>query len=240
MSDDNAFAPGSDFDRGAQLDYDATPAPLDLMPILERSWMVAKANMSVLLPAFAVLFIVQMAAVGVSISMGVWGAIDESMYWPTTGFNLIFGFFFGFVVTFLNLGYIRILLHLDRAEEADAGMLIGEGGKFAQAAIAFVIIYLGLQIGNLMCVLPGLAVAYLTSFTYIAMVDEDLDAFEALQRSMNVCIEQAGILIVLLLVYIAATFGAFCLTAGLGLPLLMAAVPLVQVVTWRAIKAIEA
>ncbi|MEZ4315851.1 MAG: hypothetical protein R3F61_00030 [Myxococcota bacterium] len=234
MSDDNAFAPGSDFDR-SQLDYDATPAAPDVMPILERSWMIAKANLGVLMPAFIVMFIVQMAAVGVAVSAAAWGTIEPDMYWPTTGFNLVFGFLFGFFVTFLNLGYVRILLRIDSAQEADAGMLVGETGKFLQAAIAFAIIYIGLQIGNLMCLVPGWIVAYVTSFTYVAMVDEDLDAMEALSRSASFTIDNVGLVAVLVLVYFAAVL-ASCLTAGLALPLVAAAVPLVQVVAWRAVK----
>jgi len=238
MSDDNAFAPGSDFDRGSN-DYDSEPAEPEIRSILDRSWLIARSNGAVLLSAFVVLFVIQLAAGGVGAALGVWGAIDPDMYWTSTGISVGVGFVLGFFITFLQLGFYRIVLHIDRAEAADVGMLVGETDKYAQAAIAFVIIYFSVQIGSLLCIIPGWIVAFLTSFTYIAMVDEDLDAFEALQRSVDITTKNAGLWFGMVLVYIAVTLGMLCLTLGLTLPVLMIAAPVVQVVTWRAMKAAE-
>jgi uncharacterized membrane protein len=79
--------------------------------------------------------------------------------------------------------------------------------------------------GSILCVLPGIAILFLTSFTLFFVVDRGEDAVTAIRSSVRLVGSDSGALIVFFLATTALYVVGACL-CGLGL---LVAVPLVAV-----------
>jgi hypothetical protein len=94
------------------------------------------------------------------------------------------------------------LLVQSRRSGADVGAFAVFGGltHLVGATLASLVIAVGVAVGMIFLILPGLLLAAAWSFTFVAMAKENLGAGEALSRSYSIFQEHALLVIALLVV----------------------------------------
>jgi uncharacterized membrane protein len=154
---------------------------------------------------------------------------------PDTG-QLETGDFFG-AVTFLSfaLGFVQWVvgeviaagvtkgaLDITYGRKPDVSTMF-KGIDFVQVLIASFLTGLAVFIGILLCVIPGIIIAFLTSFTLYFVIDQKLSAVDAIKASIDFTRANVGDLVLLFLACIAAVIVGACL-CGVGL---LVAIPVV-------------
>jgi hypothetical protein len=153
------------------------------------------------------------------------------------GIAMILSFLFGALSFVINLviqsGIIKAALALTRGQKVELGTAFN-GINWAQVIIASLIIGVMTFIGLVLCILPGLAVIFFTSYTLYFVIDRNQDAVTAIKSSFAMVKDNAGRLIVFFLASLAAYIVGACL-CGVGL---LAAIPIViiaQAYTFRTL-----
>jgi uncharacterized membrane protein len=88
--------------------------------------------------------------------------------------------------------------------------------------------------GSMLCVLPGIAILFLTSFTLFFVVDRGEDAVTAIRSSLRLVGGEPGALVVFFLAATALYVVGACL-CGLGLLVAVPLVAVAQAFTFRAL-----
>jgi hypothetical protein len=96
---------------------------------------------------------------------------------------LVGGLTLGILAGPLCVGLIDVVRRVRRGEAATVGDVFQGLSKFGTAFGASIVILLGILIGLALCVLPGIAVAFVTSLTFTAIAYDDRDAIGALRES---------------------------------------------------------
>ena len=84
---------------------------------------------------------------------------------------------------FLNLGLIRVSLHLISGQEARVGQLFGEGDKLLRSLGASLLYYLMVGLGLMLFIVPGIYVALRFGLFQYAIVDRNLGILESFRYS---------------------------------------------------------
>lgn len=98
---------------------------------------------------------------------------------------------------------------------------MADGLNWGQLAIAAILLSVATTIGYLLCFLPGLVVWLLTMFTFHFIIDQRLDAIEAIKASLRLVADNLGNTIgfaLLCLVVVVAGFLACCVGLLAALP----------------------
>jgi hypothetical protein len=135
MSSDNPFAAMSD---GSSRDGDAinkAPAEVDFFGLFGRAASLITDNLEVLLVPMVVLIAVNLASIGlnVAISFGTEASGDETIRLAGQLTSNVVSIVFGLINLYLTLGFYRMLIRLDRGQEAEQDMMWGEGSNFLSA-----------------------------------------------------------------------------------------------------------
>ncbi|WP_244931396.1 hypothetical protein [Nocardioides sp. W7] len=127
----------------------------------------------------------------------------------------------------IGAGIVRAALDITEGKTVNAANILAPH-KLGEVVIASLLTGVATFIGLILCVLPGLAVMFFTSFTlYFLMDREELGAIDAIRASFDFTWNNASNVIVWFLVSLATWFvGA--LLCGVGL---IAAVPVVLIGT---------
>ena len=154
------------------------------------------------------------------------------------GIAMLLGFLFGVLSFVVNLviqsGIIKASLGLTRGQKLDIGSAFS-GINWAQVVIAALIIGALTFVGLVLCILPGIAVIFFTSYTLYFVIDRDQDAITAIKSSVAMVKDNFGPLILFFLAALAAIIVGACL-CGVGL---LAAIPIVviaQAYTFRTLN----
>ena len=154
------------------------------------------------------------------------------------GISMILGFLFGALSFVANLviqsGIIKASLALTRGQKVEIGTAFN-GINWAQVVIASLIIGVLTFIGLILCILPGLAVIFFTSYTLYFVIDRNQDAMTAIKSSVAMVKDNLGVLALFFLASLAAYVVGACL-CGVGL---LAAIPIVvlaQAYTFRTLN----
>ncbi|MEO5663530.1 MAG: hypothetical protein ABIR39_09615 [Nocardioides sp.] len=110
-----------------------------------------------------------------------------------------------------------------------------QGIDFVQVVIASLILAVATIVGIVLCVLPGLAVMFLTAFTLHFIIDKQLPAIEAIKASISFVMANAGTLIVFFLACLAA-YVVGALLCGVGLLVAIPVVVIAQAYAYRTLR----
>lgn len=235
MDNDNVFAPGADFSRPTG-GPGGDPVPVDLMAIFERSKDVALANMMPLAAGVIVLFVFSLVSAGISMAFSVWSITDEDMYWVAVGGQYASAIVIGLISMFFSLGMMRMAVDGDRGQTAQVETLWSQGGFYVTAVLASIAVGVIVTFGMMLLIVPGIIAALGLSLTLYVVLDEEVDAITALQRSWELTDGYKTFLLIQALVIGVGMIAVYCFTCGLGLPIAQGFVVVVQGVTYNAIR----
>lgn len=138
------------------------------------------------------------------------------------------------VYQLLAAGLYRGALRVVDGRPFAAGELF-EGWDKTQVLIASVLTALAVGVGTMLCVVPGLVVAFLTQFTLLFVVDRGLPALEAIRASVRLVTEHPGAGVAFYLLSAAVTLiGA--LLCGVGLLVTVPVVLIGYAYTFRRLQ----
>jgi uncharacterized membrane protein len=154
------------------------------------------------------------------------------------GVSMILGLAFNAVSIVINLviqsGIIKASLALTRGQKPDVGSAFS-GINWGQVVLAALIIGVMTFIGFVLCILPGIVVIFLTSYTLYFVIDRNLGATDAIKASFTMVKNNAGPLILFFLATLAAYIVGACL-CGVGLLVAIPVVIIAQAYTFRTLN----
>lgn len=165
------------------------------------------------------------------------GAI-ESDSGGMLGGSIIASLFFGLISQLVGIaiqaGIAKGALDITKGKPISVGSMFA-GINWVQVIIASLIIAVASIIGFVLCILPGIAVVFLTSFTLYFLIDKDMPAVDAIKASIAFTRANAGTLIVFFLACIAA-FIVGALLCGVGLLVAIPVVVIASAYTYRTLQ----
>lgn len=187
--------------------------------------------------------VLALLAVGASILISIIGSIVSDgasiVAYDTNGFEFSFvAFLFNIISqlvgTLFTAAAIRGALDAVEGREVNVGDMFQRWDKL-QVVIAALVISVLSSIGLVLCVLPGLAVLFLTWFTSFFIVDRGLDAITALKSSVRFTMDHLGpLLLLLLLSFLCLVAGTLACVVGL-----LVAYPTVMIASAYSFKRLQ-
>lgn len=95
----------------------------------------------------------------------------------------------GILAPALIVGFIKVVQNRQQGKPADTGTLFGGLGQFVPSLIAGIVIAIGVSIGTMLFVIPGLFVAIITGFTFHFMALENTGIGDSLARSYRLVMD---------------------------------------------------
>jgi hypothetical protein len=92
----------------------------------------------------------------------------------------------------LSLGIVRMALALVNGQPIEAGMAVPSGPMIVPYAITGILVGLAIGIGFVLCIIPGIIAAVFLIFSHFAVLDENLQAGDAIKRSIDLVKPQFG------------------------------------------------
>lgn len=152
---------------------------------------------------------------------------------PALVASAVFGILSFLVQLVIQSGIVKGALDLTHGRPVSLASMF-EGIDWVQVAVASLIIAVATTIGIALCVLPGLAVMFLTAFTLYFIIDKKLPAVEAIKASVSFTMANVGTLIVFFLACVAA-YVVGALLCGVGLLVAIPVVVIAQAYTYRTL-----
>jgi uncharacterized membrane protein len=106
---------------------------------------------------------------------------------------------------------------------------------YVQVAAASILTGIAVTIGIILCIIPGIIVAFLASFTTYFIVDQKMDAIEGIKASIAFTRAHTGDLVLFFLACIAAVIVGACL-CGVGLLVAIPVVVIAQAFAFRSLQ----
>jgi uncharacterized membrane protein len=147
--------------------------------------------------------------------------------------SLLFSVFSMIVSMVIQAAITRGALDLTYGRALALGQMFSNV-NWVQVVLASILVSIATFIGLVLCILPGIAVLFLTSFTLFFVVDKNLGAVDAIKASVNLVAKNFGVL----LLFFLACLAAYVVGALLCLVGLIVAVPVViiaQAYTYRTL-----
>ena len=196
--------------------------PLEIGPLLSRSWELMKRHFGTLIAAGVICFAIGFGVSFVlSFPIGFMqaGASKAEVAHPSAAlqaYQTLVSIIGQIVDLFLGLGLARIGLNIVSEKPVEISMLFGEGRKLGSAILASILYVLMVGVGLLLLVVPGIYIALRFSQFKTAIVDKELGAIDALKYSAKITqgnlMNLFGLGIVCFLIVVA---GALALVVGL-------------------------
>ncbi|MGB0099989.1 MAG: hypothetical protein WBP61_06885 [Nocardioides sp.] len=177
------------------------------------------------------ILIAVLVLVAVQIIIQVLSYVVSDMIFVQWAFSLV-----AWVVSMIiGAGIVRFALDITEGKRPEAATLLTPN-KLGEVVIASVLIGIATFVGLILCVIPGLAVMYFTSFTlYFLMDRQEMGAIDAIKASFEFTKRHAGQVILWFLLSLATWFvGA--LLCGIGL---IVAIPVVLIGTAYTYKTLN-
>lgn len=135
----------------------------------------------------------------------------------------------------IGAGLVRGALDITEGRELDPKTLLTPN-RLGEVIVASLLISIATFVGLILCVIPGLLVAFFTSFTLYFLMDRaDLGAIDAIKASFQFTKNHAGNVIVWFLLCLATYIVGFLL-CGVGL---IAAIPVILIGTAYTYKTLN-
>lgn len=239
--------------------YQGTPQPFSVGNAFNYAWTKFQAYLGPLLVAMVAFFVVGAIIYAVFYfalgSLAFGGAVEctpgyyaNGTYYPTQcsggglglfsiGFMIVYGiqmivmFLYSYLV---QAGFTRAGLAITRGEQVDVKTLISSD-KLAQVLLGGVVMAIGTAIGTMLCIIPGLIIAFFGQFFVFFVLDKGLGGIDAIKASFGFVNRNLGTLIGLFLAEILAIFvGA--LICGIGLIVAVPVVIIAQSFAYRTLN----
>ena len=239
MADDNVFAPSSASMAAPRSGGgDGAPAAdLDLMEIFSRAFDLLRNNLGLFAPALGVLFVGTLINVALQIASYIPVEEEWLMLAIALGSAAI-QLLIALVNFTLSLGVVKMALAIDRGQEASVDMMTSSLSRFPMALGTGLLIGLAFLLGLCMCIVPGLIVGVMFAPLVVVVVDrEDLGFAELLQETFQLTEGHLVLLFVQMVLFAVGNVMMACCTLGLATPFVTLYMLLVQVVTYRALRA---
>jgi uncharacterized membrane protein len=135
------------------------------------------------------------------------------------------------VAAVIQSAYIGGLLDIANGQQVTMGSFF-KPRSIGNVILATLIMGILTSIGYVLCVIPGLAVAILTFFAIIAVIDRNLSAVDGLKASYEV-VKANFVQVLLVWLSLAAITTVGALLCGIGLIVALPVAMLLQVYAWR-------
>jgi uncharacterized membrane protein len=185
-----------------------------------------------------VIIVVAMAVIQFAGRQIIASAFDASEGTSLFGGAAILGFAFNALGLIVQLvvqsGIIKGSLMLTRGQKIDVGQAFA-GINWGQVILASLITGVLTFVGLILCILPGLAVLFFTSYTLFFVIDRNLSAVDGIKASFNMVKDNVGVLILFWLATVAAQILGACLCL-VGLLVAIPVVVIAQAYTFRSLN----
>jgi hypothetical protein len=235
--DQPAFAGGGGFGEDG-----ITPAPLDILAILQRAWELFTENLGLIIGIVAVQFGVQIGFTvlnqGCSISQQF--ALEQDMPFvalAAAGLGLLLQLAGGLVSLWIGLGVIKAMVGVARGHHVEFNVIFNGGRWFLPGLLLAIIVGFGSVLGMLLFIVPGIILALALQFSTYILVDQDADLGRALQDSWKAAWPNLWFLLAYALVVGIGALLVTVVTCGIGLLVLSPVLSLAQAVLYRAVWA---
>lgn len=239
MTNGNPFqpSPGDALPAGANPEGTQPPVPLEVSAVLERSWELLQRSPGVMAATILIPAIPQLVgSIGSQFLQAMMQrARSEDEIALYAGLALVVQLVTTLVALWLTLGQVRIVTRLVRGLDAEALMLFNETPKYPGAIVAWFLMGTAIVAGTCLFVIPGMIAAIGLSFTFYALVDQDLGPVDALSESWRLT---EGYKLQLFLVSLVVSLGALvagCATLGVGFFVAVPLLVLVQGVMYHSL-----
>ncbi len=128
---------------------------------------------------------------------------------------------------------LNAVLRLSRGQEVSLASALS-GIDVGQAILVLLLVQLATLVGLVLCIVPGLVVAFVTWFSLYFVVDQHLGAIDALKASIGLVGRNLGPMLMLALSCLGAAIIGVIL-CGVGLLVALPIVVLAQVYTFRTL-----
>ncbi len=154
----------------------------------------------------------------------------------------------GIVIFIVSLGwfagYLNALRKITLGQAPEFGDLFSQFGKLLQLIIFGILFYLGVFVGLILLVIPGIVVAVAWSQAFPLIVDQDMDAITAMKTSWNKVFQNFWIVFGILVVTFVCVFivqlvlMAIAVIPVIGMLIFMVAMylfvtPIVMMIIWN-------
>ena len=238
--DDNPFAAGgATFGRSAGGDDGGSmePVPMEVGPILTRCWELLASNPGIVIAAVIIPAIPAVVIGFMDAGLQIAGENDYEMATTYSMASLGLNIVNMLIGVFFQLGVVRIFLNLARGSDTDVGMLMSGGPLYLSGLVATFLMGIGVTIGFILLIIPGVILALGLQFTMYALVDRGLGPIEALSESWRVTDgHKMTIFLINLVIGLLAIFFT-CATLGFGYFLIVPLLALTQAVMYHSLTA---
>lgn len=100
----------------------------------------------------------------------------------------------------MTLGLVDMAMRAVRGERLEIGDIFSGFNRFGPSFLLTLLLFAGVAIGTILCVLPGLFLGIAWTWSFFYMAAGDSDPVSCLKRSYNLTLENLGAVIVFLLV----------------------------------------
>jgi len=235
MSDDNPFDPGET--TGQAHDVDVTPVPLDVEPILRRSFDLLAAQPGVVLGAIVLAALPSLLFTGAdtALQVGLELTTDDNSQMLLSAASIGVNLLDMLVYLFLQLGLIRLFLGVAYGQPVELGMLVGEAENYPTALGISLVMGIGILFGLLLLIVPGIILAIGLQFALFLQLDRQLGVMDALKASWELTDGYKGTIFIVNLVISVLMTILSCLTMGIGFMLLPSFLVLTQAVMYQSL-----
>ncbi|WP_028643357.1 hypothetical protein [Nocardioides sp. URHA0020] len=219
----------------------------DLGAALSYGWAKFQDNLGQILLAALVLFVVYAAAVAIAFGFIALLTSSPSCELNDSATNLVCddgsGFLWRMIVSGLAFGFVFVVAQIVGAGIIRGALGITEGRRFqvselfktegiGAVVLASLLVGVLTGVGYILCYLPGIVVAFLTSYTLFFVIDKGLSPVEAVKASFELIKDNLGDTLIWYIVGgLVAAAGA--IACGVGL---LVTVPLVIIGTAYTFK----
>jgi hypothetical protein len=199
----------------------------EIGPVLTRSWELFKDNLGVILGATIIAALINGLFSGINQGLQSYAAgADSGLLASTIGIVVLTVGLVGWVVqTYISLGFIRLFLKAARNEGPQIADLFSGGRYLVPGIIASLLVALGVSLGFLLLVVPGVILSLGWMFTQLLLVDKNLGPVDAIKESWRITQGEKGglflwalvVLGVLLVGVMACGIGLFVAAPVVGL-----------------------
>ncbi len=187
-------------------------------PVLSRSWQLFTDNLGVILGATIVVALINGVFTGINQGLQAAAAgADSGLVASTIGLVVTaVGLLSWVVQTYLSLGFIRLFLRATRGEGPQIADLFSAGRYLVPGILASLLVALGVSLGLLLLIVPGVILSLGWMFTQLLIVDKDLGPLEAIKESWRITQGEKGGLFLWALVSLGVILVGF-LACGIGI-----------------------
>ena len=174
-----------------------------------------------------ILILVLLVAVAVAVGQGISLLVQSN----SGGFGgVVLSLIVSLAVTILSFalqyGIVRASLAITRGEEPTVANA-WDMAQFGPYIVATILQSLLIFVGLILCVIPGIVLAFLTIFTPYFVIDQNMAPVDAIKASINLVTKNAGTLILfILLAFVVYFLGALVCLIGL-----LVSIPVVLIAT---------